>query len=109
MAVSQDFLTYVEDQLSEFENFQIKKMFGGIGIFREGKMFAMIGNDTLRFKVDETNQADYEAKGMKPYFNEKKKKGMPYWEVPPEVLEDKNELAKWAMTSWQIAVNAKKK
>lgn len=109
MAVSQDFLNYVEDQLSEFEDFQTKKMFGGVGIFRDGKMFGMIGHDILRFKVDDTNKADYEAKGMKPLYNEKKKRGMPYWEVPPEILEDKTELAKWARVSYELAIKAKKK
>ena len=45
---------------------------------------------------------------MKPFYSEKKKKGMPYWEVPVEVLEDKYELAKWATKSYEAAVRSKK-
>lgn len=104
MAVSDSFLNYVVDQLSDFGEFEVKKMFGGIGLFREKKMFGMIGGDVFRLKVDETNQADYEAKGMKPYHSDKKKKGMPYWEVPAEVLEDRAALAEWAIKSWEIAM-----
>ena len=78
-------------------------MFGGIGIFRKGLMFGKIGGDAFRLKVDETNQKQYEENGMKPFHSEKKKKGMPYWEVPQDVLEDKTELAKWANQSFDIA------
>ena len=104
MAVSEDYLKFIQDQLSEFGEFEIKKMFGGIGLFREGLMFGKIGGDTFRLKVDETNQKDYEEKGMKPYYSGKKKKGMPYWEVPADVLENKSELVKWAQKSVDVAL-----
>ena len=108
MAVSESYLAYITDQLSEFGDFQSKKMFGGIGFFREGKMFAMIGGDTFRLKVDESNQADFEAKGMKPYESKTKKKGMPYWEVPADVIEDRTALKKWASKAYEIALKGKK-
>ena len=109
MAIKDDYLNYVTDQLSEFGEFEIKRMFGGVGLFKEGLMFGMFGGDTFRLKVDSSNQADFEAKGMKPFYSEKKKKGMPYWEVPIDVLEDKSELADWAAKSYQAALNSKKK
>ena len=45
---------------------------------------------------------------MKPFYSESKKKGMPYWEVPIEVFEDRKELAKWASKSYEAAVRTKK-
>ena len=108
MAVSESYKEYIADQLSLVEGVEMKKMFGGIGIFKEGKMFGMIGGDVFRLKADETNEPDFLAHGMKPYQNDKKKKGMPYWEVSAEVLEDKNELKNWAEKSFQIAINTKK-
>lgn len=107
MALNQEFLEYVLDQLSEFGKVEVKKMFGGAGLFHEGLMFGKIGGSTFRLKVDQHNQQDYEERGMKPYYSEKKKKGMPYWEVPVEVLEDKDELTKWALKSYEAAVRAK--
>lgn len=91
MAVNKDYLKYVQDQLSEFGDVEIKRMFGGIG------------GDIFRLKVDETNQKDYEEKGVKPFHSEKKKKGMPYWDVPQDILDDRSELAKWANKSFEIA------
>ena len=67
----------------------IKRMFGGVGLFRDGLMFGKIGSDVFRLKVDEHNKAEYEARGMKPFVHPTKKKGMPYWEVPADVVEDR--------------------
>lgn len=108
MAVSENYLEFIKEQLTEFSEVHIKKMFGGIGLFRDGMMFGKIGNDTLWLKVDEHNQADYEAKGMKAFYSEKKKKGMPYWEVPAEVIEDKALMKEWAMKAFEAAQRAKK-
>jgi DNA transformation protein and related proteins len=103
MAVNDDYLNYILDQLSEFGKVETKKMFGGIGFYKDGLMFAMIGGDNFKLKVDETNQKQFEDKGMKPFHSASKKKGMPYWEVPQDILEDKKILAKWAKQSYEIA------
>jgi DNA transformation protein len=108
MAVNKEYAQFVQDQLSEFGEVEFKSMFGGIGIFKDGLMFAKIGGDTFRLKVDETNQKQFEDRGMKPFHSEKKKKGMPYWEVPQDVLEDRTELARWANQSFEIALKSKK-
>ncbi len=108
MAVNEEYLKYIQDQLTEFGDIYIKRMFGGIGIFKDGLMFAKIGGDTFRLKVDESNQKQFEDRGMKPFHSEKKKKGMPYWEVPQDILEDRTELAKWANQSYIIALKSKK-
>ncbi len=105
MAVEKSYLSFIEDQLSGI-SFLTKKMFGGIGFFHEEKMFAMIGNNVLRFKVDDTNEADYVARGMKPYSSSKKKKGMPYWEVPHDIIEDREALEIWAHKAISIAKRA---
>lgn len=77
MAVNPTYVTYVEEQLSEFGTVELKKMFGGIGIFHEGLMFGMIGRDIFRLKVDEHNQADFENLGVQPYASKTKKKECP--------------------------------
>ncbi|MEW4925095.1 TfoX/Sxy family protein [Algibacter sp. 2305UL17-15] len=108
MAVDESFLNYVKDQLSEIGEFQAKKMFGGVGFFKEGIMFGMLGGAVFRLRVDDTNKPDFEAKGMKPYSSKTKKKGMPYYEVPVEVLEDKDILKTWALKAFEVAKKHKK-
>ncbi len=108
MAYSQDYVDYILGQLALFGDVQAKKMFGGIGLFHNGLMFGMIGDDTFRLKVDDSNIGDYESRGMQQFSSGTKKKGMPYWEVPAEVIEDPETLKDWADRSYQAAVNAKK-
>lgn len=108
MAYSQEYLDYILDQLSLFGEVNSRKMFGGIGFFHDGLMFGMLGGDVFRLKVDDNNRVDYEAAGMQQFSSGTKKKGMPYWEVPTEVIEDQVLLKVWADKAYQAAVNAKK-
>ncbi len=108
MAISDKYLDYIIDQLSMFGEVETKRMFGGIGIFREGTMFAMIGKDRFRMRADDQNRGDYESYGMKAFMSTAKKKGLPYFEVPVEILEHKDLLTKWASESYYAALRGKK-
>ena len=99
MAVNNDYVEFIKDQLSDIGEIETKNMFGGVGFFKDGKMFGMIGNDVFRLKTDEVNKEKFIKAGMKPYFSKSKKKGMPYWEVPENIIEDRSELKKWAEES----------
>ena len=101
---TEDYLQFIIEQLSDIQEVTHKKMFGGVGFFKEGKMFAGIMYGTFCLKVNDSNRPDFEAAGMKQFNPKKKGKGMPYFEVPPDVLEDKEELTKWAMRSIEIAL-----
>lgn len=102
--------TAVTNELASMGHVTTKKMFGGIGIFLEGLMFAKISGDgTLFFRVDDTNRADYEALGTESFHSDSKKKGMPYYEVPGQVIEDEKLFQQWAKTAHSVAVANKKK
>lgn len=104
MAVNQNYLNFILDQLSDLEDFTFKKMFGGVGFFKDGKMFGAIMGGTFRLKADETSQADFEAYDMEPFYYKGKPTSMPYWEVPAEILEDRQLLKQWAEKAHQIAM-----
>lgn len=108
MAVSETYLNYILDQLSELDGIDTKRMFGGVGFFKDGVMFGKIGSDVFRLKVDETNEQKFISAGMKPFEHPSKKKGMPYWEVPVDVIESKSTLLVWAKESYEIAIKLKK-
>ncbi len=108
MAVSNEYLDFVTEQLKPFGEIEIKRMFGGVGIFKDGLMFGKIGDDIFRLKADDHNKKDYEDRGMTSFFSANKKKGMPYWEVPEDVLADKRLLAEWAHKAYEAAVRSKK-
>jgi DNA transformation protein len=109
MSVSADFLTYVVDQLAAFAKVRSRRMFGGVGLYADDVFFALIDNDTLYFKVDDSNRADYLARGCKPFqpFPSEPTFSMNYYDVPPEVVEDSDELKVWARKACAVALAKK--
>ncbi|AFM40661.1 regulator of competence-specific genes [Desulfosporosinus acidiphilus SJ4] len=98
MAVSESFKKYVVDQLGKLGYVTVKKMFGGVSIYYEGLIFGILANDVLYFKVDDSNKTDYVMAGMQPFkpFDDKPTV-MPYYEVPVDILENRERLAEWAI------------
>ncbi len=97
MAISESYKDYVLNQLEQLGYVTVKKMFGGAGIYYDGLIFGLIANDSLYFKVDDSNRSDYEKEGMGPFKPfEDKAMVMPYYEVPIDVLEDRHVLLEWA-------------
>ena len=109
MAINQSQLDFIIDQLEGLGEFNHKRMFGGVGFFKDGIMFALLGNSIFNLRVDDTNLADYVAYGMKRFLDTEEKKGLPYYEVPADILEDRDRLTEWAMTAFEVAVRNKKK
>ena len=96
MAANQ-YLELVLDKLAPLGAVTGRSMFGGFGVFHEGRMFALISDDTLYLKADESNIEDFTRREC-PRF-----KRMPYYRVPEDVFEDDRELVRWAERS--VAVN----
>jgi len=108
MSVTSGFRAFVLDQLNQVAPVTTRPMFGGLTFFHEGRAFALIAGDRLYFKVDDTNRATFEARGMGPFlpFGDPEKP-MAYYELPEEILEDLDELKPWMETSLQVAARAK--
>jgi DNA transformation protein and related proteins len=102
MAVSKEYLEYVQDLLAVVGPVQAKRMFGGAGLYHPGVFFGLVADDSLYFKVDDLNRADYEAAGSGP-FRPFGTYAMSYYEVPADVLEDPDELAVWALKAIEVA------
>lgn len=107
-----DFVEYVvHDLLSALPGVRARAMFGGWGIYKEDVIFAIIVDDQLYFKVDKTNQGQYERHGSRPFTYQSRGKSvaMSYWEVPAEVIDDREEVTRWAEESYHISRQGKPK
>jgi DNA transformation protein len=105
MAVNEDFLKYVLEQLAGLSHVSARRMFGGVGLYDGERIFGLIFGDTLYFKVDDSNRPDYEARSMgrfRPYAD-RPQLSMTYYEVPADALEDADECVLWARKSAAIA------
>ncbi|RMA57046.1 TfoX/Sxy family protein [Ulvibacter antarcticus] len=82
------------DKLSGISGVTSKKMFGGHGIFHDGRMFGMIDSKGKSFlKTNETNIDDYLEKGSEKHSR------MPYYSIPIEVQNDISSLSQWTQKS----------
>lgn len=107
MPVTADFREFVLEQLGRVVAIDWKRMFGGVGLYADGTFFALIDDDTLYFKVDEENRADFEATGARafdPYRDGRS--SMNYFALPVEVLEDVDALRVWTTKSVAVAQRA---
>ncbi|MFN3616403.1 MAG: TfoX/Sxy family DNA transformation protein [Aquabacterium sp.] len=100
---------HMVDLMRAFGSVQARAMFGGHGLYRDGLMFALLLDERLYLKVDDDNQAAFDAHGLRPftYVTKDGKTGrLRYHEAPPEVFEDPQVMAHWARVAYEAAVRA---
>jgi DNA transformation protein len=78
-----------------------RAMFGGRGLYLEGKFFGIVTEGRLYLRTDEESRADYLARGMQPLQPRHRPRGPRTVdrnvEVPSEVLTDADLLREWAL------------
>jgi len=110
MAVSVEYKAFVAEQLEPLGPVRIRNMFGGAGVYLDDLMFGLIAGETLFFKVDDRNRADYEAEDNGPFIYEPpsgKTIAMSYYELPERLYDEPDELIGWARKALDAALAAK--
>jgi len=99
---------FVQEQMAGFGPVNIRPMFGGEGVFRDGLMFALIAEETLYFKADQLTRARFEERGLAPftYRLRGKTSTFGYFTAPEEVLDDAGAMKEWAGLGWGAALRA---
>jgi DNA transformation protein len=106
MAVSGSYRAFVIEQLQRVTPVTSKSMFGGLGIYSCGSFFALIADDRLYFKVDDTTRPDFERMSMEPFRPFADDSAMGYYELPADVIEDVSQLAMWVAKALDVATRA---
>lgn len=91
-----DYIVY--DLLGGLFGISSKSMFGGYGVYKDGKIFAIIVDGELYlkgqketedfFKSHKSQKFTYSKKNVKVY-------EMNYWFVPEEVYENRDSFSEW--------------
>ncbi|MGB0798490.1 MAG: TfoX/Sxy family protein [Planktomarina sp.] len=102
MSVTDEDVAFARDLFSGLGDISTRKMFGGLAVYCDGTIFAMIAFDKIMIKAknelaqalaDEgAEQFSYEGKSGKPAT-------MPYWTLPDAALDDPAEACEWARKS----------
>jgi DNA transformation protein len=107
MAISKQFVEYVIEQLHGLERLTSRRMFSGVGLYSDGLFFGLLYHERLYFKTDDTTRPEYETRGSEgfrpPRPNITRMK-MSYYTIPADVLEDAEELVKWARQAKAVAL-----
>jgi DNA transformation protein len=104
LRTSETFQRFVLDQFDELGDVSPRAMFGGVGLYYRGVFFGIIAGDVLYLKVDDTTRSDYIRAGMGPFVPYPERAGtMQYYAVPVDVLENPEQLARWAKRAIAVA------
>lgn len=96
------FADFVAELFEPIGGVTLRRMFGGLGVFRDGAMFGIVDDDVLYLKVDDETIPAYEAEGCGP-FSYPTRNGIQetasYRRVPERLYDDPDEFLAWARTS----------
>jgi DNA transformation protein len=108
LRVSASFKEFLIEQMAGFGPVTIRPMFGGAGVYHDGLMFALVDDEVLYLKVDETSRAAFEAENLPPFVYSKKDKkiDMSYFRSPERCLDDADEMAQWCRAAYDAALKA---
>jgi DNA transformation protein len=102
--VSAEYLAWILDQLAAFGTIRSRRMFSGVGLYADDYFFALISQDCLYFKVDDSNRADYSNRNCRVFNPYGDGRTMSYFAVPEDVIEDTDELKIWARKALAVAM-----
>lgn len=110
MALSAEYREYVQDLFAGVGPIQIKRMFGGAGVYLDDACFAIIfRGDEILMRGDAELGPKYENEGGTQWIYENERRGpiaMPYWSLPDGAQDDPDEAAAWARLSLEPARKA---
>ena len=89
------FRDFVEEQLGD--GVEIRPMFGGYGLYRGDRFFGILWKSRLFFRTGPRSRKAYLERGMKPFKPSARMTSKTYFEVPADVLEDRETLRAWAL------------
>ena len=106
MVASDDFAEFLREQLAPLGRVTMRRMFGKTGVFCDGLMFAMVTDDTLYFRVDDSNRAAFKEAESFPPLNYSKKGStidLSFWRAPERLFDEPDELVAWARAALAAA------
>lgn len=103
-----EFSDNLHEVFERFGRIAVRRMFGGHGVFHEGRMFGLVAQERLYLKADAQSVPLFAALHL-PAFEYLRKGSVArlgYYEAPAEVFEDRDEAARWARIAWDAVLRA---
>jgi DNA transformation protein len=97
-----DVLERIVADLRDLGPITLRPLFGGHGVYSRDAIFGIVFRGRLYFKVDEESKGEYLARGMGPFRPNERQTLKSYFEVPQEVLDDRESLLSWAREAIRV-------
>ena len=82
-------------------------MFGGAGLYSGDVMVAIVFDEHIYLKTDESTRKAFSEEGMGPFVYHAKRTGgeiaMSYYEIPERLYDEPEEFAEWVRRAYEIA------
>lgn len=103
-----EFVDHVLELMESWAPVRARRMFGGHGLYREGRMFALVFDDTLYMKAGPATRHRFAAASSTPFVYESGGRSieMSYWRAPDECLDDRASMCAWCALAWEAAWRA---
>jgi DNA transformation protein len=102
-----NFRDEVVDHLSLLGPVTCRPLLGGYGLYHEGGHFGLIVGARLYLRADASSKFEYQRRGMAAYDPNPRQPHGWFFEVPGEVLDDRDTLLTWARQAVQADTAAK--
>ena len=111
MADQREFANHIVDLLDAFGSVEVKRMFGGFGIFHQDLMIGLVSDGAFYLKADAQSKSHYEDEGLTrfSYFKKDRECFLSYYLAPEKFFEDSDESVRWATLAYNSALRAANK
>jgi DNA transformation protein len=88
----------IADLFTVFGAVDVRRMFGGFGVFADGLMIAIVQGGAIFLKADEATTASFASEGQGAFTYEARGRriSLSYWRMPDRLYDEPDELARWA-------------
>jgi DNA transformation protein len=96
----------IRELFRTFGPVEVRRLFGGAGIYADGTMFALVHDGVIYLKVDETSASAFEREALEPFsYSRRGERAVltSYRRMPDRCYDDPDELAAWARTALAAA------
>ncbi|MAY36387.1 TfoX/Sxy family protein [Litorivivens sp.] len=88
---------------------QLRRMFGGVGLFEHNTMFAIAVNERLFLKADAKTRGDFERRGLERFHYDHNDQSLTldFYLAPAEVFRHDRDMALWVNRARAAAFRGK--
>ena len=97
---------FIHELFAGFGTVEVRRLFGGVGLFADGLMFGLVSRGEIYLKADEETAPRFEAEGCGPFeygIRTGRRAIASFRKLPERLYDDADELAQWARDALAVA------